>query len=420
MSASASFPKAHRLLIGEPRRMRYIERWRLEAEGLDLGSTFLCGDRLVVKTSGAVLAIDRDAGEVIWRIGRSSSAGRLDGAYLSTAGDRGLIRVFPDGRVAFVDLADGSEAWSAWLGPAGGRPRVVTTGSRRIPRLVVLGESRAGGRRLVALDIRTGEVRWRFALRRTGDRDGFTLRRAGRLLLAAAGDGCVRALDAETGTVLWRHARDGRSPPRLAVDRDRVAVVSGPVGRAAAALDVLDRLTGRAIFRLELPGTPLADPLFCSNVALVATGDPRGVGRPGITAVETTTGVQLWRRTVPALDRGFAWLPVDEQIIVNIAGGHTLALHAPTGDVAWEQRTTGEYPGDVPERLEPVLRGGALFLPGAVLYVVRPGDGEVIHVLHDGPVPDYVRVDERCHLYVGERSGRLAAFGLVARLAVVV
>ncbi|MDI7267541.1 MAG: PQQ-binding-like beta-propeller repeat protein, partial [Myxococcota bacterium] len=190
-------------------------------------------------------------------------------------------------------------------------------------------------------------------------------------------------------------------------------------GRRGASLHLLDAFTGGPLWSRPLPGAPLAGPALCGNVALVATCDPGGAGRPGITAIETATGVPLWRRAVPGLDRGFAWLPVDDRIVVNVAGGHAVALHAPTGDVAWEMRPGPDSPRDVPARLEPVLRGGALFLPAAAVHVVRPDDGEVIHRLDEGPVPDYLRVDERCHLYVGEHSGHMSAFGLVARLAVV-
>ncbi|HEU4537483.1 MAG TPA: hypothetical protein VFS00_25365, partial [Polyangiaceae bacterium] len=76
--------------------------------------------------------------------------------------------------------------------------------------------------------------------------------------------------------------------------------------------------------------------------------------------------------------------------------------------------------GASPRRLEPVLRSGALFVPqGDGVHLLRPRDGaELGHVATD-LVPDLLRVDERCDLYVAEESGHLRAFGLGPRLAVV-
>jgi hypothetical protein len=74
---------------------------------------------------------------------------------------------------------------------------------------------------------------------------------------------------------------------------------------------------------------------------------------------------------------------------------------------------------DQPRRLEPVLRGGALFVPQHQVVVVRPRDGEVIGTVPSDLIPDLLRVDERCHVYVGEESGHLAAFGTAARLSIV-
>ena len=82
-----------------------------------------------------------------------------------------------------------------------------------LPRLLVVSE---GKRRLSAVDLGTGEVRWRHT---SHGGSIFRLRRAGKLLVVAAGDATLTALDIASGDVVWR-TRDrlrlqvaGRSRP---------------------------------------------------------------------------------------------------------------------------------------------------------------------------------------------------------------
>jgi len=52
--------------------------------------------------------------------------------------------------------------------------------------------------------------------------------------------------------------------------------------------------------------------------------------------------------------------------------------------------------------------------------VLRPSDGAMIgSIAPCDAIPDLLRVDERCDVYVAEESGHLAAFGAGARLALV-
>ena len=67
-----------------------------------------------------------------------------------------------------------------------------------------------------------------------------------------------------------------------------------------------------------------------------------------------------------------------------------------------------------------MLRSGALFVPHVDVHVFRPQDGHKLGVV--GPcdaIPDLLRVDEKCDVYVAEESGHLAAFSAGARLSLV-
>ena len=79
----------------------------------------------------------------------------------------------------------------------------------------------------------------------------------------------------------------------------------------------------------------------------------------------------------------------------------------------------GAVEGDRPRRLEPVLRSGALFVPQTEVHVVRPQDGTLLGQLPGDIIPDLLRVDERCDVYIAEESGHMAAYSAAARLSLV-
>jgi hypothetical protein len=75
--------------------------------------------------------------------------------------------------------------------------------------------------------------------------------------------------------------------------------------------------------------------------------------------------------------------------------------------------------GDQPRRLEPILRSGALFVPQQQVHVVRPRDGAILGHVPTELIPDLLRVDERCDVYVAEESGHVASFRAGAKLSLV-
>ena len=50
-----------------PAKIRYAARWMATIPGIELSSTFLCGDRLVVGAARETACLDRSTGDVIWR-----------------------------------------------------------------------------------------------------------------------------------------------------------------------------------------------------------------------------------------------------------------------------------------------------------------------------------------------------------------
>ncbi|HJL15123.1 MAG TPA: PQQ-binding-like beta-propeller repeat protein [Sandaracinaceae bacterium LLY-WYZ-13_1] len=398
-AASGAPPRARRPARAprtpSPRTLRFDVRWEAAMEDLDAASTFLCGDRLVVATPRQTVALDRDDARVLWAHEQPASASFMAGTV--------LVQLASDGRVALCDVADGETFAEARLAPRiGGPPVGLLAGGRSVPPVAILAEGRD---RLVAVDLRTGELRWRFRAR--GSR-AFSLRRVGRILLSVCGDGTLCALDVANGELLWRLAVDGARfvhPP--AVSGDVVVAASGEGGDADGRLFGVDLFSGRQLWSRTLDDAPASAPIAAADAVAIAVGGPR---RASLAAIEPTDGSLRWMVPDPGAALGGSCLALDHLLVVNAPAGHLEGLALEDGRGRWARRLSHPVADDVPRRLEPVLRGGALFVPSAAVHVIRPHDGSSIgEALPCELVPDWMRVDERGWVFVAEESGHLCA-----------
>lgn len=386
-----------------PGRLRFAERWTAEVAELDAASTFFCGDRLVVASPRRALALSRDDGGVLWvREGTGGSAWM--------AGTT-LVRLAPEGVVELCDVRDGEPYATARIAPRVGPALVLGAGGGALPPVAVLAE---GEGRLVALDLRNGEPMWRFASRSGG---AFRLRRVGRVLLVVSGDSAVDALDVITGEVVWRLADRTRFCFAPAVCRDMVIAVGGEPGGRTGLLYGIDLYSGELRWRQRLHGAPMAAPLSAGSGAAVAIGGPR---RGSLAVFNPGTGELRWMVPDPGVGVGGACMSVDSSLVVNAPAGRVTSLGLASGETRWTRNLSDPVTDDVPRRLEPVLRGGALFVPAATVHVLRPSDGAPLGAaLPCDLVPDLIRVDERGWVYVGEESGHLSAYAPGPQLSLV-
>jgi outer membrane protein assembly factor BamB len=426
-------------------RLRYAPRWRAIIPGIDLRATYLCGERVIVGAASEMWAMDRATGRVLWQ----SDVPR--GASIVTPA--GIVRIGTDGGLAVYDFETGQRGLRTRIAPRLGGP--VAGAVVHLPglaRLVVVTE---GDHHLVAIDLATGEPRWRWSwgATRGATRRAPRIKRAGRLIYFTCGDGALTALDVMTGAVVWR-VRDRfrfRTPPTVA--KDALFVVSGGA-HGVARLYCIDPYAGQVRWM-----TPLAEPCAPCTVE----GAPLVAGSAVAVAVRQKTGLMLatfrledgaafgpTQRTDAgrgaATAVGTSWLAVDDVFIGNAPTGDIVAVDAASGELRW-RHVLGPRPleADVPRRLEPILRCGALFVPcslvsqaprGALPYrdapdaadpraaagvcILRPSDGALIGAISPTEaIPDLLRVDERCDVYVAEESGHLAAFGALPRLSLV-
>ncbi len=384
-------------------RMRFSARWVATVPGLDLRATFLCGERVIVDSSRETACIDRRDGKISWRVPSGPAA--------CTVSPAGLIRLRADGLLSSVDLASGETRFSVQLKPrSGGGAAGSVVYSEGLPKILALSE---GDRQVSAVDLITGQVRWRHTATRPGN---FRLRRVGKLLLVAGGSSSLFALDLTNGEAVWRHCSRLPFTGALVVDQKSVMAVSGAPGNWQ--LQHIDPWTGTCSWTADLSEAPLSGkhPLLTSNVVIVPVGNE---GTSGAEAFDRKTGRSLWRHHADLASATSAWLAFDDLLIINDGAGVLMCLEASTGRPLYNHVFAGGAEADTPRRLEPVLRNGALFVPQQQVHVMRPKSGEIIGAVPPDLVPDLLRVDERCDVYVGEESGHLAAFGAAPRLAVV-
>jgi outer membrane protein assembly factor BamB len=397
-------------------RLRYLPRWRALVPGLDLRSTYLCGDRMIVGSQHEMWALDRAGGQVIWR------TDVIRGSSVVTPG--GVARLAPDGSVRVYDLLTGEETMRTRTAPRVGPVAGAVVHLPGLPRLIIVTE---GDHHLVAMDLTTGEPQWRWSWRGgRGARGRLAgaprLKRSGRLVYFTCGDGALTALDVMTGAIVWR-LRDRlrfRAPPTVTPD-GLFALAGGAHG--VARLYSIDPYSGgvrwaSSVADATAPCTVEGAPLVATNVVAVAVRQKTGLA---LATFDRETGRVLAARTRVFAPNGTSWLAVDDAFIGNAPNGELVALDETSGDLRWRQ-VLGPCPlePDVPRRLEPILRCGALFVPHAEVTVIRPRDGAVLGTISPTEaIPDLLRVDERCDVFIAEESGHLLAFGAVPRLSLV-
>ncbi|OJY29489.1 MAG: hypothetical protein BGO98_47410 [Myxococcales bacterium 68-20] len=390
-------------------RLRYTQRWQALVPGIDLRATFLCGDRLIIGAAAETYCLERTTGDLLWRKNTPRAA--------SVVTPAGIARIGNDGAIALHDFATGDVTLRTWIAPRVSGPSAgAVVSSAGLPRLLIVTE---GERHLVAIDLTSGEARWRYLWSASGRSGALRLKRAGKLLYVASGDSALTAVDVQTGAVVWRMRDRLRFVAAPTVDHEALYAIAGG-SSSAAALHAVDPFSGESKWSARLlsaPNSVEGAPLLASPSVCVAVRARRGLRLAGF---HRETGDQLFETETPVAPVGTSWLAVDDLLVGNTPTGELVGVDAKTGAVRYRHAFGGTVESDVPRRLEPVLRSGALFVPHVDVHVFRPSDGA--HLAKIGPcdaIPDLLRVDERCDVYVAEESGHMAAFGVGPRLSLV-
>jgi outer membrane protein assembly factor BamB len=329
----------------------------------------------------------------------------------------GLARLHPDGTMDLHDFGTGEIAFSLKLAPkVGSAPAGAVVHAPGLPKLFVVTE---GERHLSAVDLVAGDVRWRHTLSRSGST--CRVRRAGRLLIEASGDLHLTAIDALTGEIVWRLCDKSPFSTAPTFDHDSLfAIAGGVVGSRPHKHRLLsvDAWSGAVRWDAPLPSRVVAAsaPLVAGAVIAVVTRGEEGLGLAGF---DRATGELRFHLAPGLAPLTTAWLAIDGCVLANTDQGQLLAIDVELGDVKYRRQLTEGGADASPRRLEPILRSGALFVPQREIHVLRPSDGEQLGQVPCDLIPDLLRVDERCDVFVAEESGHVAAFGAGPRLMLV-
>ena len=214
---------------------------------------------------------------------------------------------------------------------------------------------------LLALDLRTGAVRW------TVDREVFvgSPAVAGSLVVSQTDDGTLAAFDIVDGTPAWRAPlgiRLNSSPlvlDGMAVAADEegavhaVSAVDGSLqwdvelgpglDRSVAGADglvfagsdgafvALDAQTGREVWSHRSDATSFATPAVRDGVVYASGGDGR---TSALYAIDATTGAERWR-FVPPGGVGVKTPSIDDDTVYLASEEQVFALDRTSGDVRW-------------------------------------------------------------------------------------
>lgn len=388
----------------EPGKMRFSPRWVAAVPAIDLRSTFLYAEHFVVASARELAALDPASGTVRWRVHSERAA--------TVATPLGLARLHADGRVRLHALETGEVRAVARLEPrAGGGAAGALVNTPGLPRQLLLAE---GDRAITALDLATGEVRWRHKATRPAQ---YRMRRAGRLILVTGGDSALTALDVASGDVVWRMRDRLPFSGDICVTGDSAFALSVS-STGAARLHHFDLWSGEKKWTALIEEQPVfgQPPLACDGHVVVVTRDRRGMG---LVAFDQKDGRLAYTHEPGLTAAATAWLTTEHGLIANSASGTLLCLSGATGEVRYSHIFSRQVDSDQPRRLEPVLAAGALFVPAHSVRVLRPSDGELLGEIPCDLIPDLLRVDDRSNVFIAEESGHLAAFSALPRLHLV-
>jgi outer membrane protein assembly factor BamB len=392
-----------------PGKLRFNEQWRADVPGVDLRSLAVAGGHLLIGSARELACIERDSGRLLWT--------RRTPRAVSILTPAGLARLGADGRMWLCDVLTGETIFETQLSPTvGASASGAVVGAPGLPRMLLVGD---GPRHLAAIDLDSHEMRWRRALRPRGAKAPgarLRLRRAGKLMVATAGDSAILAFDLLSGEVVWRHIGDHRFV-HATIDGTELYALGCENLRDAgpATLERLDPWSGALRWRATLPRKvkPVGPPILAGEAVLIVTADEGN--RTGVLALDRGRGDTLFDKPGGLSAGRAAAVVVDDLLVANSDAGELSALDIHTG----ASRYRHVFGGDRPHCLNPVLRSGALFVPQSEVFVVRPRDGAVLGRIPSDLVPDALRVDERCGVYLAEASGYVAAYQPLPMLSLV-
>ena len=314
-------------------------------------SPAVAGDAVLIGScSGSLYALDRSSGDPIWAYDTATdgASAQFHGEPL-ILGDRLIIPTdaFPRGHLYAFDLTSGDVAWKVPF-PRGVAATPLLLGSRLV---VVSAEGE-----VAAVEAKSGTVLWRVspagALK---ERHVSSPALAANRILFADNIRHVLALDPSNGATLWKTTLQGRPNTSLiAIGGDLVA------GTDDGYLNWIDVKSGALKKRTKLGGMPYGTPIESEGLLFILVS----TGRSKLLALDLASGKVRWEQETPREWTTYRPLVTGPVIIAGNEEKDLCAFDRRTGKTRWCHPV-----GQVPRGLG-VSKDGVLFV-GALSGMVQ-------------------------------------------------
>jgi len=312
-------------------------KWRFQAGGAVRSSPTVANDVVFIgSTDGRLYALDAVGGAELWRFDGGSSVN-------STAAVAGGLVFYVDraGVLRALDRTDGSLRWELRTGeqkplPWGNEGWDYYTSSPAVVDGIVLFGSRDGS--LYAVDAESGSELWRYA---TEGQIWSSPAAADGTVFVGGADGSLHAVDLATGESRWRYDTEGRSLASAEFGFDRRTIQSSPAvgdgrvffGSRDGFVYAVDAQTGALAWSFD------QEVSWCITSPAVDGGVVYAGSSDGLfaQALDAESGEELWRTATEF--RVFASPAVSgETVLVADHAGVLFALDRRTGEEQWRFR----------------------------------------------------------------------------------
>ena len=280
-------------------------RWSVFTGSAVRSSPAVARGRVVVgNTGGAIYALDADTGAGLWSygIGGKVTAAPLVVGGTVYVGSRG-------GSFVALDLETGGVVWRA-------KPWATWAGPSYANGLVYVGSDKS---MVFAFDAVTGQERWSTSLD-ARVRSAPSVRKG--LVYVGTDAGSVFALDAGSGQIRWRAAAAPRKVNAVvrsspAIVGGRVVVTTGETTPMDGHAVALDAMTGSTLWRSKLADYSTSSPAVANGVIYLGSFDTR------LYALNARNGRQLWTSGWGTLPRGINSSPAiaNGRVVIGVRDG---------------------------------------------------------------------------------------------------
>jgi len=200
------------------------------------------------------------------------------------------------------------------------------------------------------------------------------------IVYIGSNDRNLYALDAETGTLIWKYD----TMEHFDIVSSSPAVSNGVVyiGGLRNKIHALDALTGKFLWKYKLPIRTVARSGISSGAAVADGAVYIGNMDGGLYAFDEVTGDLLWKFSLPESETSISEIfssPAisDGAVYIIFYSGHVYALDARTGEVLWRY---------APDRFSncyssPAVSGGTVFVSGGLrntFFALNESTGQVL------------------------------------------